>query len=67
MTISPKIPVPSIKSAVGSHDSEARWLQVEFTKPMRVAWDWNDLMQNALTAGENRNLTIAGLVLSNNI
>lgn len=67
MTISPKIPVPSIKSAAGSHDSEARWLQVEFTKPMRIAWDWNDLMQNALTAGKNRNLTIAGLVLSNNV
>ena len=34
---------------------------------MRFAWNWEALLQNALTAGENRNLAIAGLVLSNDV
>ena len=56
-----------IKSEVVSPGSDPKWLQVWFMNPMRIAWDWNDLFEDATTAGENLNLTIAGLVLSNNV
>ena len=56
-----------IKSEVISPGSDPKWLQVWFMNPMRIAWDWNDLFEDATTAGENLNLTIAGLVLSNNV
>ena len=34
---------------------------------MRIAWNWNDLFQDATAPGPNLNLTIAGLVLSNEV
>ena len=56
-----------IKSAVIEHSTDTKWHQVRFMRTMRIAWDWNDLFEDATTAGENLNLTIAGLVLSNNV
>ena len=56
-----------IKSAVIAHTTDTVWHQVKFMHTMRIAWDWNDLFEDATTAGENLNLTIAGLVLSNNV
>ena len=56
-----------IKSSVISPGTDTKWLQVWFMNPMRIAWDWNDLFEDATTAGENLNLTIVGLVLSNNV
>ena len=56
-----------IKSAVIAHSTDTVWHQVKFMHTMRIAWDWNDLFEDATTAGENLNLTIAGLVLSNNV
>ena len=50
-------------TAKAKHE-ETEWYPVEFIKPMRIAWDWNDLMQDAAAAGENRNLAVAGLVMS---
>ena len=56
-----------IKSAVIEHSTDTKWHQVRFMRTMRIAWDWNDLLEDATTAGENLNLTVAGLVLSNNV
>ena len=36
----------------------------EADRNVRFIWDWNDLLEDAVTAGENLNLTVAGLVLS---
>ena len=45
-------------------DLTAKWIDVEFTKPMRVKWDWNDLFKDALTAERSINLSVEGMVLS---
>ncbi len=44
--------------------SETDRIKVEFTNDLRIRWDWDDLLQDATTAEENINLTVAGLVLS---
>ena len=41
-------------------------IDVAFTRDIRIKWDWNDLLEDAVTAEENLNLTVAGLVLSRN-
>ena len=50
-----------------AHAPGVQWFRSELLNGMRFAWNWEDLLQNALTAGENRNLAIAGLVLSNDV
>ena len=47
-----------------AHAPGVLWIPVEFQKSMRIAWNWDDLLQDATTAGENLNLAMAGLVLS---
>ena len=44
-----------------------QWYQVGFVKGMRIAWNWDDLLQDATAAEENLNLAMAGLVLSNEV
>ncbi len=50
-----------------AHARGVQWLDVAFLGGMRIAWNWNDLLQDATTAGENLNLAMAGLVLSNDV
>ena len=38
-----------------AHVPGVQWLPVEFLNGMRIAWNWDDLLQDATTAGENRN------------
>lgn len=53
--------------------AEAQWIPVSFAssistdtqKKMMIKWDWNDLLADATTSGENSDLAIAGLVMSN--
>ena len=42
----------------------ATWIDVTFTQPMRVKWDWKDLFTDAVTADRSMGLSVAGLVLS---
>lgn len=44
-----------------------QWFPVGFVKDMRIAWNWNDLLQDATKAEENLNLAMAGLVMSNEV
>ena len=44
-----------------------QWFQVGFVKGMRIAWNWDDLLQDATAAEENLNLAMAGLVMSNEV
>ena len=49
--------------------TEAKWHTVDFNlavnlKKINIKWDWNDLLQDATKAGENKNLLVAGIVLS---
>ena len=53
--------------AAEAHAPGVRWIPVEFIKGMRIAWNWDDLLADATAAGENLNLTMAGLVLSNDV
>lgn len=55
------------KTVPEAHVPGVQWLQVVFMGDMRIAWNWDDLLQNATTAGENLNLAMAGLVLSNDV
>lgn len=41
-------------------------IPVDFTREIMIEWDWGDLLQDAVTAKESRNLAVAGLVLSRN-
>ena len=50
-----------------AHAPGVQWFRSELLNGMRFAWNWEALLQNALSAGENRNLAIAGLVLSNDV
>lgn len=50
-----------------AHARGVQWLEVAFLGGMRIAWNWNDLLQDATKAGENLNLAMAGLVLSNDV
>ena len=55
------------ESVPEAHARGVQWLDVAFLGGMRIAWNWNDLLQDATTAGENLNLAMAGLVLSNDV
>lgn len=55
------------KAVPEAHAPGSKWIGVDFTKAMRIAWNWNDLLQDATAPGPNLNLTIAGLVLSNEV
>ena len=55
------------KTVKEAYAEGAVWLPVEFLRGMRIAWNWDDLLQDATTAEENLNLAMAGLVLSNNV
>ena len=50
-----------------AHAPGVNWLNVEFTKGMRIAWNWEDLLQDATAPEANLNLAMAGLVLSNDV
>lgn len=50
-----------------AHAPGVQWLDVAFLGGMRIAWNWDDLLQDATSAGENLNLAMAGLVLSNDV
>lgn len=50
-----------------AHVPEVQWISVEFTKGMRIPWNWNDLLQDATAPEANLNLAVAGLVLSNDV
>lgn len=62
-----------ISSSAEEDVSESQWVSVAFSSSlsstdenrMMIKWDWNDLLSDAATSGENRNLAIAGLVMSN--
>ena len=63
---------PPVKTQGGITPAEAgaegvRWVRTGFVKDMRIAWNWDDLLQDAMTAGENLNLAMAGLVMSNEV
>ena len=45
---------------------DTAWIPVTFTQKLTIGWNWDDLMQNAVTAEESKNLAVAGLVLSRN-
>lgn len=59
-------------SAVGD-TAESQWIPVSFSSSistdtqnkMMIKWDWNDLLTDASASGENLDLAIAGLVMSN--
>ena len=55
------------KAVPEAHAPGVQWIQVEFTKGMRIAWNWDDLLQNAAAPEPNLNLAMAGLVLSNDV
>ena len=55
------------KTVPEAQDPGVTWLTVEFMHDMRIAWNWADLLQDALTAGENLNLAMAALVLSQDV
>ena len=63
-------PVSENRAAGGGKTvSEARadgvqWLNVEFSRSMRIAWNWDDLLGDACAPEANLNLAMAGLVLS---
>ena len=50
--------------AESADDLTEKWVDVEFSKPMRIKWSWNDFMTSAVTAERNMNLSVAGLVMS---
>ncbi|MGN0477103.1 MAG: dockerin type I domain-containing protein [Ruminococcus sp.] len=58
--------------AVGD-TTKSQWIPVSFSSSistdtqnkMMIKWDWNDLLTDATTSGENSDLAIAGLVMSN--
>lgn len=51
----------------------SQWIPVSFSSSistdtqnkMMIKWDWNDLLKDAAASGENLELAIAGLVMSN--
>ncbi|MGN0488491.1 MAG: dockerin type I domain-containing protein [Ruminococcus sp.] len=53
--------------------AESQWIPVSFSSSistdtqnkMMIKWDWNDLLTDAAASGENLDLAIAGLVMSN--
>ena len=49
------------------HENGTNWISVDFTKAMRIAWNWDDLLQDATASEANLNLVMAGLVLSNEV
>ncbi len=40
-------------------------VRIRFLKDLLIPWNWDDFLENALTCGENVNLAMAGLILSN--
>ena len=62
-----KIVTKGGKTVKEAHADGVQWIPVEFIRGMRIAWNWDDLLQDATTAEENLNLAMAGLVLSNNV
>lgn len=55
------------KTVNEAHASGVTWVSVDFTKAMRIAWNWEDLLGDATAPEANLNLTMAGLVLSNEV
>ena len=55
------------KTAACAHAPGVEWIGVDFTKAMRIAWNWDDLLQDAAAPEANLNLTVAGLVLSSEV
>ena len=55
------------KTVAEAHAPGVSWIDVDFTKTMRIAWNWDDLLQEATAPEANLNLAIAGLVLSNEV
>ncbi len=55
------------KTVPEAHVPGVQWHPVIFLREMRIAWNWEDLLQDATAAGENTNLAMAGLVLSNDV
>lgn len=41
-------------------------IRVDFTNELKIEWNWDALLQDAATAGENTGLAVAGLVMSRN-
>ena len=55
--------------AVQVDSAKAKWVTVNFNvitnlKKLNIKWDWNDLLQDATKAPQNRNLLVAGIVMS---
>ncbi len=70
--INPESPVKNASTKGGrtvpeAHVPGVQWLPVRFLRGMRIAWNWEDLLQDATAAEENTNLAMAGLVLSNDV
>lgn len=55
------------KTVPEAHAPGVQWIGVDFTKAMRIAWNWDDLLQDATAPEANLNLAMAGLVLSNEV
>ena len=62
-----KIVTEGGKTVPEAHVPGVTWHQVEFTKGMRIAWNWDDLLSDATAPEPNLNLAMAGLVLSNDV
>lgn len=55
------------RTVAEAHAPGVKWLDVEFTRAMRIPWNWDDLLGDATAPEANLNLTLAGLVLSNDV
>ncbi|MBP3217708.1 MAG: hypothetical protein J6M46_04990 [Lachnospiraceae bacterium] len=55
------------RSVPEAHAAGVTWITVSFLKQMRIAWNWDDLLQDATAPEANLNLAMAGLVLSNDV
>ena len=55
------------KTVPEAHAPGVQWIQADFIRPVRIAWNWEDLLGNAAAPEANFNLAMAGLVLSNDV
>ena len=55
------------RTVAEAHVPGVQWYGVEFTRGMRIAWNWDDLLADATAPEANLNLAMAGLVLSSDV
>ena len=67
VTVSINVDTEKGRAEKETHETGTAWISVDFTKAMRIAWNWDDLLQDAISSEANLNLVMAGLVLSNEV